>query len=491
MMKNQSPLQLVRAYERDQGLRIPAHERPLFHLTPLVGWMNDPNGFCVYKGEYHLFYQYYPYNTVWGPMHWGHAKSSDLLHWTYLPCAMAPDTAADAGGCFSGSAVELPDGRMMLVYTGVQPAATGHRELQAQCVAFGDGIDFEKADGNPVIQQADLPDPKYSPFDFRDPKVWRGEDGKLYLVVGNRHDDRQGSILLYQSEDGLQWSFVTELDSSDNTYGRMWECPDFFRLDGYDVLLTSPQEMRATGEFHAGYGTVAVLGHYDAEARRFTREAIQPIDNGLDFYAPQTILAPDGRRIMIGWMENWETCNGAQRNHPWFGRMSLPRELSVRGGRLVQRPVREIESLWQDTVAHHDVILNGTASYDGVAGRLIDMTVKLRLVDAACRRFTLRIAMDDIHYTGIRCDLARGELTFDRSHGGSSRDIVHTRHIRAEMKDGQLILRLIMDKDSVELFVNEGERAISALIDTPLEAEGITFISDAPIKLDIDMHRLG
>ena len=491
MMKHQSPLQLARAYERDQSLKISAHERPLIHLTPLVGWMNDPNGFCVYKGEYHLFYQYYPYNTVWGPMHWGHAKSSDLLHWTYLPCAMAPDTAADAGGCFSGSAVELPDGRMMLAYTGVQPAATGHRELQAQCVAFGDGVDFEKADANPVIQQADLPDPKYSPFDFRDPKVWRGEDGKLYLVAGNRHDDKQGSILMYRSEDGLRWEFVAELDSSDNAYGRMWECPDFFHLDGYDVLLTSPQEMRATGEFHAGFGTVAVLGHYDAEAKRFTREAIQPVDNGLDFYAPQTTLAPDGRRVMIGWMENWETCNGAQRNHPWFGRMSLPREISVRDGRLVQRPIREIENLWQDTVAHHDVILNGTAAYDGVAGRLIDMTVKLRLVDAACRRFTLRIATDECHYTGIRCDLARGELTFDRSHGGSSRDIVHTRHIRAEMKDGQLTLRLIMDKDSVELFVNDGERAISALIDTPLEAEGITFTSDAAIKLDIDMHRLG
>ena len=490
MLKNQSPLQLARAYERERGPRIPAHERPLIHLTPLIGWMNDPNGFCVYKGEYHLFYQYYPYDTVWGPMHWGHAKSADLLHWTYLPCAMAPDTAADAGGCFSGSAVEMPDGRLMLVYTGVQPAATGRRELQAQCVAFGDGVDFVKADVNPVIQQAELPDPRYSPFDFRDPKAWRGEDGRLYLVAGNRHDERQGSILMYTSADGLRWEFVTELDSSGNAYGRMWECPDFFRLDGYHVLLTSPQEMRATGEFHAGNGTAAVLGHYDAREKRFIREAIQPIDNGLNFYAPQTTLAPDGRRIMIGWMENWETCSGAKREHPWFGRMSLPRELSVRDGRLMQRPVREIETIWQETVTRHDEILNGTASYAGVSGRLIDMTLKLRLTDAACRRFTLRIAADNRHYTEVRCDLARGELIFDRSHGGSDRDIVHTCHIRAEMKEGGLTLRLIMDKDCVELFVNEGERVVSALIDTPLDAEGIIFTSDAPIRLDIDMHRL-
>lgn len=488
-MKNQPPLQLARAYEREQSAKIPAHERPLIHLTPLVGWTNDPNGFCFYKGEYHLFYQYYPYQTVWGPMHWGHATSADLLHWTYQPCALAPDTPADAGGCFSGSAVELPDGRLMLVYTGVQLAATGHRELQAQCVAIGDGINFEKAEANPVIAQAQLPDPKYSPFDFRDPKAWRGEDGKLYLVVGNRHDDRQGCVLLFSSDDGLQWEFVTELAGSNGAYGRMWECPDFFRLDGCDVLLVSPQEMCATDDFHAGDGTMAMLGRYDTAARRFCPEAVQPIDSGLDFYAAQTTLTPDGRRVMIAWMENWETCNGAKRKRPWFGRMTLPRELSIRDGRLIQRPIREIESLWRDTASYHDLTLNGAASYEGVSGRLIDMTVALRLVDAACRRFTLHIAADARHYTEIRCDLARGELTFDRSHGGSTRDIVHTRHIRAEMQDGRLTLRLIMDKDSVELFVNDGERTISALIDTPLDAEGISFTSDAPIRMDVDLHR--
>ena len=491
MTEHSSPLQLARAYEREHGLPIPASDRPLFHLTPLVGWMNDPNGFCVYKGEYHLFYQYHPYDTVWGPMHWGHARSADLLHWTYLPCALAPDTAADAGGCFSGSAVAMPDGRLMLVYTSVQPAAEGRRELQAQCVAFGDGVDFEKAAANPVIRQADLPDPRYSPFDFRDPKVWRGEDGRLYLVVGNRHGDRQGSALQYQSEDGLQWRFVTELDSSGGALGGMWECPDFFPLDGYDVLMINPQEMQATGEFHPGNATAAILGRYDPEAKRFTREAIQPVDHGLNFYAPQTTLAPDGRRIMIGWLENWETCGGAPRNHRWFGRMSLPRELSVREGRLMQRPVREIEGLWRQTVSHHGVTLEGTTAYDGVSGRLIDMTLRLRQPDPACRRFTLRIAEDGRCHTDIRCDLAQGELTFDRSHSGSTRDLAHTRCVPATMKDGQLLLRLIMDKDSLELFVNDGERVLSSLIDTPLDAQGITFSSDAPIRLDIDMHRLG
>lgn len=112
-------LEAARAFERRAAARIPAADRPGFHLTPPVGWMNDPNGFCFYHGAYHLFFQYYPYDTVWGPMHWGHATSADLLHWTYLPCALAPDTDADAAGCFSGSAAPLPDGRLLLMYTGL------------------------------------------------------------------------------------------------------------------------------------------------------------------------------------------------------------------------------------------------------------------------------------------------------------------------------------------------------------------------------------
>ena len=316
MLKNQTPLSAARDFERQAVAQIPEGDRPLFHLTPMVGWMNDPNGFCYYRGEYHLFYQYHPYNTIWGPMHWGHAKSRDLLHWTYLPTALAPDTDADAGGCFSGSALPLDDGRLMLMYTGVQPAGTGHKELQAQCVAIGDGVDFTKLAENPVIGAALLPK-GYSVHDFRDPKILRGEDGRLYCVVGNRHETRQGVILLLESEDGQSWRFVTELDASRGELGRMWECPDFFALDGQQVLLTSPQEMQATpdGVFHAGYGTIALLGDYDGESHRFTRRSVQPVDDGLDFYAPQTVLAPDGRRIMIGWMENWETLNGAPRRH--------------------------------------------------------------------------------------------------------------------------------------------------------------------------------
>ena len=490
MSINPSALERVRAFEREQAMKLSAEGRPLFHLTPLVGWMNDPNGFCFYKGQFHLFYQYHPFSRQWGPMHWGHAVSGDLLHWTYMPCALAPDTAADAGGCFSGSAVPLPDGRLLLAYTGVQPAGTFRRETQAQCVAVGDGTDFEKSLLNPVIRHAHMP-VGYSEFDFRDPKAWMGPDGRLRMVVANRHEKRQGTVLLFSSAEGLNWEFMGEIDASCEEYGRMWECPDFFALDGKQVLLVSPQEIHAREEFHAGYGTVAIVGRWDEKDCRFERETVQPVDHGLTFYAPQTTLAPDGRRIMIGWMDNWETCKEAPRRHPWYAQMSVPRELAVEKGRLVQRPVREIQSLWRDTVIHDRVTVREETALEGVKGRLLDLSVTLYPADSACRRFTLRVAKDSAHYVLVRCDLARGELVFDRSHGGSHRDIAHTRHVPAEVRDGRLTLRLLMDRESVELFINGGERVVTSLIPTPIAADGVTFEADAPVCLSVEAHHLG
>ena len=489
MIRVPEPLLRVREYERERSVRLDADERPLFHLTPLVGWMNDPNGFCWYKGQYHLFYQYHPFSRRWGPMHWGHAVSGDLLHWTYMPCALAPDTEADAGGCFSGSAVETDDGRLLLCYTGVQPAGTFRRETQAQCIAVGDGTDFEKSLLNPVIRQSHLPE-GYSGFDFRDPKIWRKKDGGYQLAVANLHDERKGTVLLMESPDALDWRFVGEIDASCGEYGRMWECPDFFELDGEQVLLVSPQEMHAREEFHAGFGTVAIMGSFDGKECRFERRHIQPVDHGLNYYASQTTLAPDGRRIMVGWMDSWETCKEAPRRHPWYAQMSVPRELRMENGRLCQRPVREIEGLWRDTVLHERVPIRETTCLEGVRGRLMDLTVTLYPEGSACRRFTLQLARDDTHYVQILCNLARGELVFDRSHGGSHRDIAHTRHIPAEARDGRLTLRMLMDKESIELFINDGERTAASLIPTPLEADQITLAADAEIPVTVEAHHL-
>lgn len=151
----------ARKYEETTETLIGKEDRPIFHLSTRTGWMNDPNGFSVYKGEYHLFYQYHPYDSHWGPMHWGHAVSTDLLCWRYLPAALAPDTLYDKDGCFSGSAITLDDGRQLLMYTGVceEPQPDGTKKgIQTQCLAVGDGTDYEKYPENPVLTKTDIPE---------------------------------------------------------------------------------------------------------------------------------------------------------------------------------------------------------------------------------------------------------------------------------------------------------------------------------------------
>jgi beta-fructofuranosidase len=339
-------LNKAREYEEKKEKMIAPEMRPLFHLTPRCGWMNDPNGFSLYKGEYHLFYQYYPYETVWGPMHWGHAVSKDLITWEYYPAAIAPDMEYDKKGCFSGSAIEMDDGRQLLVYTGVQKMEDEDgniREVQTQCVAFGDGKDYEKYANNPVIDSTMLPEGA-GKYDFRDPKVWR-ENGKYYIVVGNKTEDIDGQILQFVSDDGINWSYDKTVIKNNHRFGVMWECPDYFNHDGKQVLLTSPQDMLPEElEFHNGNGTLCVIGSID-ENGEFCEENCQAVDYGIDFYAPQTIKTPDGRRVMIGWMQNWDTCGIRRDDFPWFGQMSIPREITIKDNRLIQWPISKYNKM--------------------------------------------------------------------------------------------------------------------------------------------------
>ena len=262
----------ARRYEETYEKRIKKEDRPEFHFSSRVGWLNDPNGFSYYQGKYHLFYQYHPYDPYWGPMHWGHAVSEDLLHWEYLPAALAPDQPYDRDGCFSGSAVELPDGRQLLMYTGVKRIPKedgGFVDEQTQCLAVGDGIDYEKCEQNPVLDEKDIPE-GCSKADFRDPKMFRNEDGTYSMVAVNRAADGSGQILLYKSENGFHWDFKSVVKENQHRFGVMWECPDLFKLDGKDVIICSPMDMLPEGfEYHNGNGTLCLIGTFDEETGKF------------------------------------------------------------------------------------------------------------------------------------------------------------------------------------------------------------------------------
>lgn len=290
-----------------------------YHFEPKKGWINDPNGLIFYQGLYHAFFQYNPYEPKWGPMHWGHAVSTDLIHWKELAIALYPDKEYEnSGGCFSGSAVEK-DGILYLFYTSVS------KELgQTQSAALSkDGVIFQKYKGNPVIQQY----PIDGSNEFRDPKVVE-INGTYYMVCGSGKDG-VGKILFFQSDDLLVWNYQGVLFES-TEYGPVLECPDLFPLGGKYVLMFSKMGLQT-------YSTQFIIGEFDG--KHFTETSRCTPEAGPQFYAPQTFCDARGRRIMIGWLSDWS--KPVDKGADFAGALTIPRELSLKNDCILNFPVEE------------------------------------------------------------------------------------------------------------------------------------------------------
>lgn len=296
-----------------------------YHFEPKTGWMNDPNGLVYFNGMYHAFFQHYPHAPHWGPMHWGHAVSKNLIDWEELPIALYPDKEYEhqegGGGCFSGSAI-VRDGVLYLIYTSVSKALG-----QTQSVAMSnDGVHFEKYENNPVIRNF----PADGSADFRDPKVTE-IDGIYYMVVGSGKDG-VAKILLYRSDNLLEWAYVGVLFEGAE-YGNVAECPDFFPFGDKYVLMFSNL---------ATLGTEFLYGDFDGQ--RFTPISCHRIEHGPCFYAPQSFLDPNGRRIVIGWLYSWK--KACDEGADYAGALTIPRELTISAdGKLRLFPVSEAKHL--------------------------------------------------------------------------------------------------------------------------------------------------
>lgn len=473
----------ARTYEKESKKE--ELKKPRFHVCAPIGWLNDPNGFSIYGGEYHLFYQYYPYSMQWGPMHWGHVKSKDFITWEYLPCALAPDKNYDQDGCFSGSAIEW-NGKHLIAYTGVEEIMDeeGNRVTrQTQCIAVGDGLNYEKLEINPVVTTDMIPEGS-SLEDFRDPKLFiKGES--LYFVIGSRADDGSGQILLYKSKDAKIWEFISILDQSNNELGKMWECPDYFDLDSEKILIISPQEMQSTNEFHNGHCSLGIIG--TEVDNKFQRKHTHSLDYGLDFYAPQTMETEDGRRIMVAWLQSWD-------NHfypgqlKWSGMMSIPRELTIRNNRICQSPVREIENYYGSDIYHEKYEISHEIAIDEIQGRYGDLQIEFE--NELKADFTVKVAAGNDYYSFIKYHQAENEIEISRENSGLTRDIIMSRRHKLNTTQTVKNIRIILDRYSVEVFINHGEMVFSMLIFTDDNAHGIRFSAKEKTVADIRFHTI-
>ena len=453
--------------------------RNRYHASPPVGWMNDPNGFVQFQGAYHLFYQFHPYDAKWGPLHWGHMKSTDLIHWEDLPVALAPDQAYDRSGCFSGSAIER-DGKLYLLYTGVTEANEEGVHHQVQCLAVSeDGVNFEKVQQNPVIPVAALP-ADASQIDFRDPKVFEHE-GMYYTVVASKAGDETGQILLYQSADLVEWEFASVFLKGNKEQGIMWECPDFFRLNGKDCLIFSPMQWPQDGDDYQNLNaSVLAVGEVDWATKQFHPESYQELDHGLDYYAPQSLEDDKGRRICIGWMQMWgRNFPTDTLGHNWTGSMTIPRELKWEDGKLKQYPIG-IEAIADNQGENSPVItmVDTKESIPGIAGDCGLLTLKVDT--SGLEKLSIHLRENENERTVVYYDKAKNELGIDRSASGIELkgEEAHppvSRKVALSGKSDHLELAIYLDSSSVEVFEKNGEVVMTSNVYPTAEAKGISF----------------
>lgn len=443
-----------------------------FHIMAPANWINDPNGLVQYKGEYHAFYQHHPYDENWGPMHWGHVKSKDLVHWEHLPIALAPTESYEKDGCFSGSAVD-DNGVLTLIYTGNIFVDKEQDILdQSQCIATStDGITFTKETANPVISKH----PAEGSGHFRDPKVWKHEDS-WYMIIGTRKEDT-GKVVLYKSQDLRAWQYVGVLAESDGTLGYMWECPDFFELEGKHILLFSPQGVEAEGDLYNNlFQTGYFVGDYDYKTNAFKSGSFTELDNGHDFYAVQTLLDDKGRRIAIGWMDMWESSMPTKEDG-WCGALTLPRELTLNeNNKILMKPVEELSLLrTQQQKVCTDKSLSGSYLVEA-AQDLIELKLDFDLTKTSAQAIGLKIRGTNQDETKLVFDVEQQKLVLDCSKSGKGEDGVRRTALKA---DQQLSLRVFIDRSSIEVFANDGEVTMTSRIYPTEERLGFELFSES------------
>lgn len=410
--------------------------RPMLHIAPPVGWLNDPNGLCQYQGVYHAFYQFAPFQAEGGLKFWGHCTSQDLLHWEYQGVPLMPDEPYDCHGAYSGSAL-IEEDTMYLFYTGnikfsgdYDYITTGRENNTILAVS---------QDGSTVAEKELLMTNQDYPKDLtrhvRDPKVWKKDD-TYYMVQGARTTENQGVVLLFTSKDKRNWTYLRRY-KKEGGYGYMWECPDVYEIDELTVLSVSPQGMKQEGLHYANCyqsGTFFLEGDFHvAEIAGEFRE----LDRGFDFYAPQSFLADDGRRIQIGWMgmpdveehQNKTVADG------WQNMLTIPRELSIRDGILCQNPVRELEDWWNQ-------IFFFEGNYYGKMEPCcewkltIEKEVSITLAEGLVLRYQESEGIFWMEFT-------------DHELGGG-------RTIRGSEIKALSSMRILIDVSSVEVFLNDG-----------------------------------
>ncbi|MBS4957841.1 MAG: glycoside hydrolase family 32 protein [Clostridium sp.] len=422
--------------------------RPKIHLTAPSNWINDPNGFIYYNGEYHLFYQYFPYECKWGTMHWGHATSIDLVNWKHHKIALYPTKEYDQNGCFSGTAI-IKDEELHLYYTAIKydkfregnihsPYDNESFEASQAKMVSRDGYTFDNYEDKkmiiPAIRDKELGHRTHT----RDPKVWKYKDG-YSMILGSKfkiegNEKFTGEALFYTSKNGEEWTYKNRC--YDDTIGDMWECPDLFNVDGSYVLVMSPENIINDNMNYSNNAVYSIVD-FDEETCEMTLINNQAfLDEGLDLYAPQTTLDKFGNRILIGWMR----MPIAFEDENWIGMMTLPRVVNVKKDKVYFTIPDYIDKLFNKKVKLSE--FNNQEAYK------LNVTLNEESI---------------LNIGGYKISVSEDMIVADRTEVFPELNR-KGRVFNSSKLNGRYELKIYIDSGIIEIFINEGKYVISNIV---------------------------
>ena len=421
--------------------------RPKIHFTAERNWINDPNGFIYYKGEYHLYYQFFPYSCEWGTMHWGHATSKDLVNFEHHPIALYPSKEYDCNGCFSGTSLAEEDG-LRFYYTGIKynktlkgdihrPENNNFDACQVE-ITSKDGYKFDNIKDKTLIIPPITDKALGNKTHTRDPKVWKYKD-KYSMILGSKFEKENhkgfiGEALFYTSDDGDNWTYKNRC--FDEKIGDMWECPDLFKVDGKYILILSPENITLDDKNYRNNSIYSIVEYDEDECEMKIVNDYNYVDLGLDLYAPQTTLDKDGNRIMIGWMRMPKKFEGVE----WIGMMSLPRVVNVIDNNVYFNVPDYIDKLFDKKID----ILNFKFNEP--------YKIEAKLKDGSSLKIgELVISVED------------DQVSVDRSKVFVS-DVQIGTVFNTPKLDGKYELKIYVDNGIVEIFINGGRYVISNIV---------------------------
>ena len=441
---NKRKLEQVKRAEKNSRINCDKYKLG-FHLMPPTGWLNDPNGLCQFKGIYHVFFQYSPFDANGGEKFWGHYTSKDMISWKYEGVAMAPDTKFDKDGVFSGSAF-VENEKMYIYYTGNVEEPGKHDYVTSgrqsnTILVISDG----KFLGPKIVLMTNKNYPSTYTCHIRDPKVWK-EQGKYYMVLGGREmvDGTEtndiGKVLLYSSCDLINWKLKNEIATT-KRFGYMWECPDMITLNGDKFLSVSPQGLEA---YIFKYQNVYQSGYFPIKGdlkEQYSLGEFVEWDMGFDFYAPQTFVDESGRTILIGWMglPDIDYTNKTL-EYGWQHNLTLPRKLNLKNSKILQKPIDELKQL---RINREEAHLDEEINLSGLNEININGDIEeLEIVIAHGLR---------INYES---ETSIFSMQFKNRIGAG-------RNIRRTKIENLNKLQIFIDKSCIEVFLNDGEKVFS------------------------------